>query len=325
MSSQLGIGIDIGGTKISIVAGDAFGRIFESRVIPTLTGSKTKQGIAHLLAELKDMTADARFKNRIAGIGIGIPGPVNSKNGTVPFSPNLPGWKNLALKKMIQSKLRIPVVMANDANAAALGEKVFGQGRNVSDFIYMTVSTGIGGGVVIGGKLLEGVSFVAGEIGHMKIVPRGNPCKCGMKGCLESYASGTAIAASAKKMLTPAQIKKVLSFSDASVLSAKVLGRAARRGYAPVIRVYRHAAFYLGVGIANLLNALNPEKVILGGGVFKSAPPEFWNAMLQSCAENAWPEAFQAVKIVPSKLHGRVGDLGALALVFTGLESSSKA
>ncbi len=316
MSKKYAIGIDIGGTKISLSVGDFKGRIFDTRVIPTLTGSKTSQCVHALVRELKQLASDSRFKNKICGIGVGLPGPVDSKKGTVPFSPNLQGWKGLRLKKIIQSKLKLPVVMCNDANAAALGEKVFGQGAGVSDFVYMTVSTGIGAGVVIGGKLLEGVSFVAGEVGHMKIVPRGALCKCGMRGCLEAYASGTAIAGIAKTTLSAGQIKQILNFSDADSISAKVLGRAAKRNYKPAIRIYQQAGFYLGVGLANLLNLLNPEKIILGGGVFKSSPPEFWEAMMAGCKENAWPEAMKAVKIVSSKFQGRAGDFGALALAF---------
>ena len=313
------IGIDTGGTKTSIIVGDEQGRIFESCLLPTLTGSKTREGIQQLLAALQEIVSDRRFKNKLRGVGLGLPGPVDSQKGVVPFSPHLQSWKGLPIKKMIQRKIRLPVAMANDANAAALGEKFFGQGRGVSHFIYVTVSTGIGSGIVVDGKLLAGTSFVAGEIGHTKIVANGNFCKCGMRGCLEAYASGTAIAQSAKKMLTAGQVRKVKSYSGAEVLSAKVLGRAARRGYAPAVRIYTQAGFYLGVGMANLLNILNPEKIILGGGVFKSAPSEFWEAMMQSCRTNAWPEAFKAVKIVPSRLHGRVGDLGALALVFENL------
>lgn len=316
MKRNLAIGIDIGGTKISLAAGDRHGRILDSRLLPTLSGVKTKECIRHLLEELRSMTHSKRFKGKIAGIGIGIPGAVDSQKGVIPFSPNLPGWKGIPLKSLVQRKLRLPVFIENDANAAALGEKIYGQGQGLDSFIYMTVSTGIGGCLVIHGKLWQGASFVAGEVGHMKIVPQGEPCKCGMRGCLEAYASGTSIARIAQKKLSPAQIQKILSYSSKAQLTAKTLGRAARSGYAPAVARFREAGFYLGIGIANLLNTVNPEKVILGGGVFKSAPPEFWEAMMKSCRENAWPEAMKAVKIVLSKLHGRGGDLGALALVF---------
>lgn len=317
MPKNLALGIDVGGTKISITVGDRHGRILAHRLIPTRTGSQTQKGIEEILRNLKELANHPDFKNKILGIGIGIPGPVNTQKGIVPFSPHLPGWKGLPLKKVIQKSLRLPVRMANDANAASLGEKNFGQGRHLSHFVYITVSTGIGSGIVLDGKLLEGASFVAGEMGHMTLVPGGALCKCGKHGCLEAYASGTALTRMARESLARAQILEIIEASEISErLSAKVLGLAARKGNKAAIHLYETAGAYLGIGIANLLNVLNPEKVILGGGVFKSAPRHFWRSMMASCKINAWPEALKAVKIVPSKLRGQVGDLGALALVF---------
>ncbi len=306
MSLKYAIGIDIGGTKISVSAGNAKGKIFHNLIIPTRTGTQTRQSLAELITALEQLIG--RYgKSGALGIGIGIPGPVDSKKGIVPLSPHLHGWENLPLRNIFQKKLKLPVSMSNDANAAALGEKCFGQGRGVANFIYMTVSTGIGSGVVINGKLFEGASFVAGEVGHMTIVPKGERCKCGKQGCLEAYASGTAIAHFAKQ-----QFKK----GPLAEGKAQNVGLAARAGNRMAVKVYERAGFYLGIGLANLLNILNPEKIILGGGVFKSAPPHFWKAMMASCRREAWPQAMKAVQIVPSKLKGHVADLGALALVF---------
>lgn len=317
MPKNLAIGIDVGGTKISITVGDRRGRLLAHRLIPTRTGTQTRKGIEEILGNLKELTSDKNFKNKILGIGIGIPGPVSDQKGTVPFSPHLQGWKGLPLKKIIQKSLRLPVRMANDANAAALGEKKFGQGRGLSHFVYITVSTGIGSGIVLDGKLLEGASFVAGEVGHMTIVPGGAFCKCGKQGCLEAYASGTALTRMARETLTRSQIREVIEASEISEgLSARVLGAAARKDHKAAIQLFDIAGGFLGIGIANLLNVINPQKVILGGGVLKSAPGNFWKSMMATCKEHAWPEAFKAVKIVPSRLHGKVGDLGALALVF---------
>lgn len=312
------VGIDIGGTKISMVIGNSQGRILAENRIPTLAGAKAKEGIASLIQNLKNLIASSGIpKKQILGIGVGIPGPVNPKTGIVPVSPHLGGWQGTSLKKIIERETKLRVTMNNDANAAALGEKIFGQGRGVSDFIYMTVSTGIGGGIVIDGKLLNGTSHVAGEVGHMTIVPNGERCKCGKLGCLEAYASGTAIARFAAQELKRHGLSKMMTMmTQGRPLTAQVVGQCALKGDPLAIRLYELTGFYLGVGIANLLNILNPQKIILGGGVFKSAPKHFWKAMLASCKQAAWPDAFRAVKIVPSKLRGRVGDLGALALVF---------
>lgn len=316
-TKKYAIGIDIGGTKISMVIGDDRGRILSQKRIPTLTGPRTPECIKNLCLNLQELIADVGPRARkLCGIGVGIPGPVNSTKGIVPASPNLKGWKGLPLQKILESKFRLPAVMINDANAAAIGEKIFGQGRGANDFIYITVSTGIGGGIVANGRLLEGKGFVAGEVGHMTLVPNGDLCKCGKRGCLEAYASGTAITSFAKRELKKHKSSALFRVAKEEPLSAKLVGRAAREGDRFGLEVYRRAGFYLGVGIANLLNILNPEKVILGGGVWKSAPPEFWNEMMKSCRREAWPQAMQTVKIVRSGLQGHTGDIGALALVF---------
>lgn len=309
------LGIDIGGTKISIVVGNEKGIIETHKILPTLTGTKTAEGVRVLVKTLADIKKHS--KGRIEGIGVGIPGPVDSRRGIVPKSPNLPGWENLPLARILKKELKLPVLMGNDANAAALGEKLFGQGSGKKDFIYVTVSTGIGGGIIINGKLLEGVSFVAGEIGHMTIVPDGTRCKCGKKGCLEAYASGTAIARMAEEIFNlPSEAAEKKRVFGKEPVSARLLGPAARKGNKTAKGIYSMAGFYLGIGLANLLNTLNPEMIILGGGVWSSAPKELWNSMMTSCRENAWPQAFKAVKIVRSNLKGHSGDLGALALGF---------
>ena len=309
------IGIDIGGTKISMTAGNEHGKILAQKVIPTLSGRRTREGIEQLAAGLAEIRR--RAGGKISGIGVGIPGPVDSKKGIVPRSPHLPGWEGLPLQKILQKKMKAPVLMGNDANAAGLGEKIFGQGRGRKNFIYMTVSTGIGSGIIVDGKLLERESYVAGEVGHMTLVPDGARCKCGKKGCLEAYASGTAIARMGKEEYSRQKKTAVLKkWTGGRPVTAQALGLVARRGDPTALQVYRCAGFYLGTGIANLLNILNPELIILGGGVWNSAPKDFWNAMMKSCKRDAWPQALKAVKIVRSKLGGHAGDLGALALGF---------
>lgn len=311
---KLALGVDVGGTKVSMVVGNAQGKILAQHVIPTVSHSHAS--IPEMIRHLKVLATDPRFKGKLIGLGLGVPGPMDNKSGIIPFSPNLKGWEGVPLKRMLQKALRLPIRLANDANAAALGEKAFGQGRGKSDFVYVTVSTGVGGGIVINGKLLEGKSFVAGEVGHMAVVADGETCGCGRKGCLEAYASGTAIARYANKSLSAKEKKKILKLSSGEIVDAKTIGLAAKQGNRAALKVYERAAHYLGYGLANIINILNPEIIILGGGVWKSSPPQFWNKMMSSCKAHAWHEAFRTVKIVPSTLEGRVGDLGALALAF---------
>lgn len=304
---QYAIGIDIGGTKISMVLGTEKGKILARREIPTWTGARTKACVKELAANLRALILRSCIPpKKILGIGVGCPGAVDSSKGTLPRSPNLPGWAGLPLKDILKKATGLPVCLANDANAAALGESFFGAGKNSKNFIYITVSTGIGGGIVIDGKLYEGSGFAAGEIGHMSLVPDGARCNCGKRGCLEAYASGTAVANFFRKS----------RFKTNERVTAREVGAAAREGNKLAIESYQCAGYYLGIGIANLLNILNPEKVVIGGGVLKSAHKIFWQTMMKSAKRHAWPEAFRTVKIVRSQLKGHVGDLGALALVF---------
>ena len=304
------IGVDIGGTKISVTLGTSNGKILVRKKIPTLTGPKSKACFQEIIASIEGILLEFKVpKKKILGIGIGTPGAVNSVQGILPRSPNLPGWTGIPIVRIFQKKFKLPTYLANDANAAAMGEAVFGAGKKMKNLIYVTVSTGIGSGIVANGRLYEGSGFVAGEAGHTNIVPEGRKCKCGHRGCLEAYASGTAIAHwyNTKKRR--------------SVSGAKEVGVAACLGDQVAIKSYRQAAYYLGIGLADLMNVLNPEVIVIGGGVLLSAPAEYWREVIRSAKAHAWPEAFRTTKILKSPLLGHSGDLGALALVFKDLGS----
>jgi glucokinase len=311
------IGIDIGGTKISLVLGTEKGKILTRREIKTGTRAKTKACIQELVSNLRALILHSCLPpKKILGIGVGCPGAVDSSKGMLPRSPNLPGWKGIPLRNILHKATGLPVFLANDANAAALAELLFGVGKRTKNFIYMTVSTGIGGGIVIHGRLYEGSGFVAGEVGHLCIVPGGKRCRCGKQGCLEAYASGTAIAQDVRERMTSKDTILGKWLKGHKKISAKLVGMAAREGDTLAIDSYRKAGHYLGIGIANILNVLNPEKIVIGGGVLRSAHPIFWKNMMKHVKLHAWPEAYATVQILPSGLRGSVGDLGALALVF---------
>lgn len=314
----IGIGIDIGGTKISMVLGNARGRILARREIPTLKNSRVRQGLRLLIENLHQLIRDARVpSHQILGIGIGIPGAVNTSKGIVPNSPNLKGWRNLPLGRILTRSFGCPVILMNDANAAVVGEKIFGAARKAKHVIYLTISTGVGGGILIDERLVEGANFVAGEIGHMTIMPEGDRCNCGQRGCLEAYASGTAIGRYVEREIRSGRGHGIERWIPRTKgISGREVGLAAEHGNPLAMQAYRRAGNYLGVGIGTLLNILNPQVVVLGGGVLKSAPPAHWQAMLKSVKRHAWPEAFRAAKIVRTRLGDHVGNLGALALVF---------
>lgn len=303
--SKAAIGIDIGGTKVSVTLGTEAGKILARKEFSTPLRAKSKEALARIDAIITDFLTVARLrKMRVSGVGVGLPGAVNTQLGKIPRSPNLPGWENLPLKNKIETRFHLPVFLANDANAAACAEKVFGTAKKNSDFVYVTVSTGIGGGIFVNGRLLEGAGFAAGEIGHVPVVSEGNLCGCGRKGCLEAHASGTAIA------------KTYTWLSGRKVSGAKEVVQRLARGDRKAKQAFEAAAYHLGTGLAILMNILNPELIVLGGGVFKSAPAFFLKKAAERCKQVAWPEAFRSCKIKKSILRGEAGDLGALSLVF---------
>ena len=315
------IGIDIGGTKISLVLGTEKGKILARREISTRTGTGTRGCVKELASNLQALVLHSCISpKKILGIGVGCPGAVDPSKGTLPRSPNLPGWAGLPLRRILRKAAGLPVHVANDANAAALGESLFGAGKKARDLIYITVSTGIGGGIIMNGRLYEGAGSVAGEIGHISIVPEGKKCACGKRGCLEVYASGTAIAKDVRDRMTPRNTCVWKFLGRDKKVSAKQVGMAAREGDKLAIESYQKAGYYLGIGISNLLNILNPEMIVIGGGVLKSAHKNFWKSMIKSAQDHAWPEAYSTTRIVRSKLRDSVGALGALALVFKNSE-----
>jgi len=304
-SMKTAIGIDIGGTKISVTLGTALGKIIAQREFSTPLRLEASKAIPQISLIVFDFLKMAQQKKmQVSGIGIGLPGAVNTRLGKIPKSPNLPGWENLPLKEKLSQAFHMPIFLANDANAAACAEHVFGTAKRVSDFVYLTVSTGIGGGIFVNGKLLEGAGFAAGEIGHVPVVTEGNLCGCGKKGCLEAHASGTAIA------------KTYTWLSGKPVSGAKEVVQRFNRGDRKAIKAFEGAAYHLGTGLSMIMNILNPEMIVLGGGVFKSAPALFLKQALERCRQTAWPEAFKTCQVKKSILKGEAGDLGALSLVF---------
>lgn len=323
---QLAIGIDIGGTKISIAIGSTKGEILRYVVFPTLKGRRSREGVRQIVSETQKLIAQlsASQKKNLLGIGICLPGAVNTRQGLAPHSPNLPGWKGLQLGRILQTSLKLPVRLVNDANAAAVAESHFGAGRGFQDFIYITVSTGVGGGIYVNGRLLEGASFVAGEIGHMTLVAGGDRCSCGRLGCFEAYASGGSIERYTAAQLKKKRIAGSRSFFKDDKLSARAIKAAAHAGNAFALHTFQRAGHYLGIGLGSLLNILNPQKIILGGGVLDAPPQIFWKAMRASLKAAAWPEALRAVKIERTPLKANVGNLGALAVVFNSFPALSR-
>lgn len=312
------VGIDIGGTKIAVSLGTINGRILGRCVFSSEQGKKVKQSIERIKSLFLSLLKTHGIKRQnVLGVGVAVPGAIDPKAQVILKSPNLPSWEGLPLRKIFSQKLNLPISVENDANAAALGEFFFGSGRGINNFIYITVSTGIGSGIVANGQLIRGEKGTAGEVGHMTLVHDGNKCPCGKKGCLEAYSSGTSIASYVKRALRNGARSKFFRKVKINEITGQLVAEAAERNDSLAIKARTMAADYLGIGLANLINLLNPRRIILGGGVMEQTH-HFWSPMMKAVKRESWVLAFRSCEILRSKLGKHVGDLGAMALVLEG-------
>lgn len=259
--------IDIGGTKIALALATADGRLVAHDKFPTNPGRGPDAVIEELIVTLRGL-AD-RHGAVLTTLGVGSVGPLDLATGTIQSPPNFPGWTHVPLKRPLEAAFKVPVVVDNDANAAALGEYRLGAGKGASSMVYATVSTGIGGGIVLDGKLLHGVGGGAGEFGHQTIVPDGPPCGCGNHGCLEAVASGTAIAREARVLATSGQAPLLLALAggDPDAIHAGHVVQAAAEGEQSAADLWARTIGYLAIGLGNVISTVAPEKLVLGGGV----------------------------------------------------------
>ena len=247
-------------------------------------------------------------------MGIGSPGPLDTKTGVVILTPNL-GWVNMPLRDRVADSLKLPTVLDNDANCAIFGEWWRGAARGVDDVIGLTIGTGIGGGIVLGGKIYHGASDVAGEIGHMTIDANGRLCKCGNQGCLEAYASGPAIAARAVEGIEAGVETSLPQYvaGDLSRITAQVVYEAAHDGDPYALDVVRDTAKLLGAGVASLVNIFNPSVVVICGGV-TLAGDKLFGPLTTEVHRRAFKPAWEVCRILPGALTGTAGVYGAAAV-----------
>lgn len=316
------IGVDLGGTNIvvgvlPIDGGD--GGVLALRTVATEAQRGAKFVVDRIVGLIAEVRADVLSRHGgvlddFAGIGIGSPGPLDRSTGTVINTPNL-GWRNFPLRDLISNGAGLPATLDNDANCATYGEWWLGAGRNVQTLVGLTLGTGIGGGIVLNGEIFHGVSDAAGEIGHMTIDSTGRKCKCGNYGCLEAYASGPAIALravegieSGAESLLPALVDgRLEEITAATVYEAVVLGDP----YAN--EVMRETAKFLGAGVGNIINILNPEMVVIAGGVTR-AGDHLFVPLRAEVRRRAFKSAEEACQIVWGRLPGTAGVIGAAAV-----------
>src|SRR2546423_4009044 len=262
------VGVDLGGTNMRIAAVDESGKQLE--VISTST--EVKRGRESVVGAMCDAirALSAKFSSsyRLAGTGIGVPGIIDMKSGLVKESPNLPDWANYPVREEIQRRLGSSVILENDASAAALGEKWMGAGRDVDNMCMITLGTGVGGGIVLDGHIWHGMTGMAGELGHMAVYPDGVQCGCSNRGCLEQYASATAVKRMAIEKIASGQAPELArAMSENPEFSAKVVFQYAIQGDKQAQEIFRAVGAALGVIIADMINVLNLQMYVLGGGV----------------------------------------------------------
>lgn len=310
---RFAIGVDLGGTKVASAIADAEGHILSKHTFPTggedgaeAVMDRIKAGIRQLLEDVDASPA------QLIGIGVGSPGPLDTRRGVVVFAPNLP-FRNVPVTDILQQEFHVPVFLENDANAAGLGEARLGAGQGRRHVVYITVSTGIGGGIIIDGRIYRGAHDFAGEIGHMTIEPGGPVCGCGNRGCLEAVASGTAMARDGRSMMIAGRtpILAQLVEQDPEKVNAETVAQAAQQGDEGCRELVERTGYYLGLGVANVANLLDPEMVIIGGGVAKMGEPLFARVR-QVLSQRALAAVANAVEVVPAALGGDAGVIGAV-------------
>lgn len=288
------LGVDLGGTKVEVAlieAGDGGYTRPAFRRLPTAAEEGPEAVVASVAAAAREVLAEAGTEG-VLGAGVGVAGQVDAPRGVVRSSPNLPGWEDFPLGPALSERTGLPVAVTNDVNAAALGEQVAGAGRGVDDVVVVFVGTGVGGGVVAGGRLVEGAGGFASELGHMTVVAGGRRCTCGNLGCLEAYCGGWALAERAVEVGAEVPL-------DAAVPVARALIEETGR--------------YLGAGLVGAIHLLNPRRVILGGGVIESLPrvAEVAGAEVRAHAIAVFLEGLE---IVPPALGSEAGVIGAAHL-----------
>lgn len=313
---MIAIGIDIGGMSIKGAAVDSNGRVYETFSMPFIKGEPGEVTIRKLAEQVKEYIAAQHLEGKIAGIGMGSPGTLDVEHGVVNYANNL-GWNNLPVASLMQEVLPYPVRLTNDANAAAYGEAKFGAGKSYETVIMLTLGTGVGGGIIINGQLFEGNQGKGGELGHTVIVLDGEQCTCGRKGCLEAYASATALIRETKKaMLSNRRSLMWKICPEIELVGGKVVFEAAAQGDKDAVNVLNNYIKYLGEGILNYCNIFRPNVVVLSGGV-ANAGAQLFDPLNEYIKERNYgypmtPE----VKVVPAELGYDSGKIGAAALFF---------
>jgi len=302
------VGIDLGGTnlKLGLVAAD--GSPIQRQTTPT-QADRGPDHVIHRMAQAVRRLADAAGvrTSDVSAVGIGAPGPLDTRDGKVVFAPNLPGWRNIPVRDRLAQALDLPAVLENDANAAAYGEFRCGAGRGTNDMVMLTLGTGVGGGIILGGRLFRGKTDTGAELGHLVINRGGRRCGCGNRGCLEAYASATAVVARTREAIEAGEAS---ALDPAADMTCKDVFDAAAAADPLAERIVDETADALAAGITSILHVLNPDMVVLTGGMM-GAGDAFLSDIRRRVHETAFERAWAVCDIRWSTLGGDAGILGA--------------
>jgi glucokinase len=314
------IGVDLGGTNLRIAAVNQHGDLMEKVTLGTRVALGKDHVIHDMCEAIRALAAKYRDTSTLQGIGIGVPGIIDMKTGMLRESPNLPGWSETPVQAEIERLLGTRVILENDANVAALGEKWLGAARDVDDMVMLTLGTGVGGGIVLGGRIWHGMTGMAGEFGHMTVEPEGPPCGCGNRGCVEQYASATAVVRMAKEAIAaghaPALSKAASSDPE---FNAKAIYNLAIQGDEEARKIFGRVGRALGICLANLVNAFNLNMYVVGGGVSSA-----WEAFSPFIFEELRRRSLVYAATAPASTtprgggaSGRVGPEGSTKTIIT--------
>jgi len=297
------IGVDLGGTNLRVAAVDESGKLLEK----VTSGTEVAKGRDHVIDAMTTVIRDIASKfasvGPLAGIGVGVPGIIDMRTGMLRESPNLPGWHDYPVQDEIEKRLKAPVVLENDANAAALGEKWLGAARDWPSMCMLTLGTGVGGGIVLDGQVWRGMTGMAAELGHICVDPNGPPCGCGSRGCVEQYASATAVKRMAMEMIASGQAPELERAAKGNVeFSAKVVYQMAVQGDAAAQQIFQQVGWALGIVIADLVNIFNAPMYVIGGGVSSA-----WEAFAPTMLGELRKRSFVYAATTPGEIHGQTG------------------
>lgn len=321
---QFAIGVDLGGTNLRVAAIDATGRNLET--VDRKTATERDAVLQEMTTAIRALVSRYRSTHEFLGVGVGIPGVVDLAGGILRSAANLPGWNDYPVAQELETRLGVPVMLENDANCAAMGEQWVGAGKGVDDLCMLTLGTGVGGGLLVNGRPWHGVAGMAGEVGHMTVIPDGRPCACGNRGCLEQYASATAILRLAMEAVGRGEPTMLSLFAGPGrEFTAEAVFQAALKGDRLANKIFETVGSALGIALANLINVLNLPLYVLGGGLSGAwevfSPHLFRELKVRSLVFRTREELGtnqDSPIIAPTQLGGDAGLLGAARLPMLG-------